>query len=555
MTDIACVCSAPIIGEVRTRGLDPLPLLAGLDLSLADLEDPRGRIPWRDFVVFAERAEKMLGKETLEELAAAATVAYVPAPIRRILPRLRDSRPLFTLAARWWGPWVFHGTRGTCEVLPDGRLREIVQILPEYPACPEFLSGIRGTLRAMPRLLDQPDALVTLVQDGREGEFLITPPPRRGRSRRRLLDRRPRFGRGLGWRARRQLARAEDDLEELGFAREQLLVSKRSAQSMSALLDEQSRRLDALRELGLTLVRDSDIDALQRDIVRLLRQQLDLGGVRLSRHGGEERRMREAAAGSLAGAPTQTWPLRIADRTIGLLELWGVGAKDPLAPLQDLLPWIAIAIESGGSKALVAQLLTVLEEDVRDWSRVEQRLEQTLARHEPAPSPGPGRTTAAHTGTTPAFWSLGDLGAVDLAQFLHALTPRLRQLAGDGVQLELRSADDLCLALTGGGQAESFLEDVVEILRDLGSEQIRIETRAVPMRRYAELRGTTAEILIWGRGRSMAPTSRSRLLSALGPPDRGLFAADLEIRSEADGTVSVRVRLPLLAPVPGGSPH
>ena len=46
-----------------------------------------------------------------EDLAATATVEYAPRAIRRILPLLRDSRPLFTLAARWWGPWVFQGTR------------------------------------------------------------------------------------------------------------------------------------------------------------------------------------------------------------------------------------------------------------------------------------------------------------------------------------------------------------------------------------------------------------------------------------------------------------
>ena len=55
MSDVACVCSAPIVGEVRARGLDPRVLANGLGVSLADLENPKGRIPWRDFVVFAEQ--------------------------------------------------------------------------------------------------------------------------------------------------------------------------------------------------------------------------------------------------------------------------------------------------------------------------------------------------------------------------------------------------------------------------------------------------------------------------------------------------------------------
>jgi hypothetical protein len=554
MTDIACVCSAPIIGEVRTRGLDPLPLLAGLDLSLADLEDPRGRIPWRDFVVFAERAEKMLGKETLEELAAAATVAYVPAPIRRILPRLRDSRPLFTLAARWWGPWVFHGTRGTCEVLPDGRLREIVQILPEYPACPEFLSGIRGTLRAMPRLLDQPDALVTLVQDGREGEFLITPPPPRARSVRPLRFARSWFGRDLGWGARRQRAQAERELEEIGFAQEQLLETKRRAQWMAALLDERSSRLDAVQQLGLTLVRNSDIDSLEQDIVRLVQQQLGASGVRLSQHGGDRYPVRETVSGSLAGAPAQALPLRVAGDSIGLLELWGVGAKDRLAPLHDLLPWIAIALESGGSKALVARLVRLLAEDERDWRRMKRYLKQVLAELRDATSPIPERA-GEHGSAGVASWPVGDLEPVDLAQFLYALVPRLRRLAGDDVQLELRCADGLRPALPEGNRLGSLVADAVQILSDAGSEQIWIETRVAPEPGYATLEPTAAEILVWGRGRSMDAASTSRLLAALDLSDLSPLAVDVDVPNDADGAVRVRVRLLLLGSAPRGWPH
>lgn len=553
MSDVAGVCSAPIVRGVRARGLDPLSLVEGLELSLADLEDPRGRIPWRAFVVFAERAARMLGSETIEEIAAAATVEYAPAPIRRILPRLRDSRPLFTLAARWWGPWVFHGTRGTCEVLPDGRLREIVQILPEHAACPEFLSGIRGTLRAMPRLLGQPDALVTLEQDGRQGEFLITPPPRRARSDRSWRSAGTWFGRHLGWRASRQLRQAEYDLEELGFAREQLLESKRSALSMSARLDEQSRRLDALQQLKLILGRDGEIDALQQNIVRLVQQGLGVGGVRLSQHSGEGLPIREAALGRLAGAPAQTLPLRVAKRNIGLLELWGVGANDSLAPLHELVPWVAIALENAGSKARVAQLLRLLVEDVEDWKKMERRLEQVLARRNDPASSSPEQPASEHTNAVLSSWPVGDVEGVDLAQFLYTLAPRLRQLAGDDVELELHCADGPRLARSEANQLPSFVENLVGLLCDLGSEQIWIETRAVPER--AEFGCAIAEIRVGGRGGHTDPVSSVRLLTALDLFDMGSLAADLDVLSEADGAVWARVRMPLLAPAPGRRLH
>jgi hypothetical protein len=547
LSDVACVCSAPIIREVRARGLDPLPLVAGLDLCVADLEDLRGRIPWHAFVVFAERAEKTLGRETLEDLAAAATVEYVPAPIRRVLPLLRDSRRLFTLAARWWGPWVFQGTRGRCEKLPDGRLREIVEILPEYAACPEFLSGIRGTLRAMPRLLDQPDALVTLEQDGRQGEFLITPPPPRARS----AFGRGWLGRGRGWGARRRLARAESELEELGFSQEQLLETKRRAEWMAALLDERSSRFDALQQLGLTLVRTSDLESLEQEIVRLVQQQLGATGVRLSQHGGD-RPARETTAGRPVGPPAQALPLRVADDSIGLLEIWGVAPKDRLAPVHDFLPWIAIALQNSGSKALVARLLRLLADDERDWRRMKRRLKQVLAELRDAPSPVPEHP--AEQGT--AGPGIGrDLETIDLGQLLHALAPRLRRLVGSDVPLELRCADGLSPALPEPERLAALVADVVELLADLGSEEIRIEARAAAEPGYPTLEPTAAEILVRGRGRGMAAVSSSRLLAALDLSGRGPLAGSVDARSDADGGVRVRVRLPLLGPAASGWPH
>jgi hypothetical protein len=483
-------------------------LVAGLGLSLADVEGPRGRIPWRAFVIFAQRAEKMLGAATLEELAAVATCDTVPGPIRRMLPMLSDSRPLFALAARWWGPRVFRGTRGRCEVLPDGRLREIVQILPGYAPCPEFLSGIRGTIRALPRLLNQPDALVTLEQDGREGEYLITPPPRRARWERAARLGPARFG------------------------------TRRGAQSISNRLGEQSRRLETLQQLGLVLAGGADADALQEDIVRLVQERLGVGGVRLSSY-GEDNRSRVAVSGTLPGVSVQSLPLVIADRRVGQLERWGVGEEAALAPLRELVPWIAIALEYGSSKALVAQLTRMLAEDARDWERMERRLEQLVSLQPAVPSPGTERSALPE-------------GTVDLAQFMHAMAPRLRALAGDDVLLELHCANGLRPAFSDGSRLESLLATVIEILCDIGSEEIRIEARAVAEQGYATAERTTAEILVRGYGGALDEISRSRLPTALELSDTGLLVANLHLHNEPDGAVGVRFYLPMLA---SAEPH
>ena len=530
MSDVACVVSAPIIGEARARGLDLDALIAGLDIGLAHLEDPRRRMPWRTFVEFAGRATKLLGDDAIEDLAASATVDFVPAPIRRVLPRLADSRPLFMLAPRWWGPWVFHGTRGTCEKLPDGRLREIVRILPEYAACPEFLEGLRGTLRAMPRLVNQPDALVTLDHDGREGEFLITPPPRRARFGRSW------FGRGLARRAGRQRARAERDLEELGFAREQLLESQRSLEALSARLDEQSQRFEALQELGITLVRndDSDLETLQRELVELLRRKTGVAGVRISRILPSTDRSHQAVAGAAAGRPDRELALRIADREIGRLDVWRGGARDVPAWLETLLPWIAISLEYGGSKALAAHLTRLLSNDVLDWERMEQRVDQVLKKM------GVARASASDRRAGP------DRGAFDLARFLADLAPRLHELAGDDVRFEFDCPERLWPTLFDEREIRSFLQDVVEILGDMDSEEIRIETRVLVDEGSSAFGRTRAEIRIEGAGGRLDPISRSRIRAVVELCDTSVLVADLDLRVEDDGRVCVSLCLPML---------
>lgn len=489
MSHVATVCSAPIVREARARGLDPAELVEGLDVRLEDLERPRGRVPWAPFVIFARRAADLLGTETLEELAAAATLDSVPRPIRRVLPRLRDSRPLFRLAARWWGPWVFRGTRGRCELLPDGRVREVVRILPGYAPCPEFLSGIQGTLRAMPRLLDQPDALVTFEQDGREGEYIITPPPARSRR------------------------------------------EKKSAP-----------RIDALRHLGRALDRGGEPDALHQNIVRLLKEQRGVAGVRLESY-DQRGGVREVVAGTTAGAPAVARPLRIADREIGQLQLWCVGERAP-ASLRELVPWIAFAVDYGRSRALVAQLLELLIEDVRDWERVERRLEQIAARCVDHPS---ANVEAARS--TP-----GDPETTDLADFVYGMASRLHVLTGDEVQLALSCAEELPPAFGNRRELESFVAILVEILCDIGSEEIRIEARAVAEAGRAAGRRTTAELLVWGRGDELVPVPRRHLQTALDLAYPDLLPTVLG-ESGSNTAVGVRVRLPLRTLPASGRVH
>src|SRR5215472_5051383 len=137
LSDVTCACCSPLVAEIRARGLDPEPLVEGLGLPLSEFENPRNRVPWDPFTVFAARAAEMLGgADQIEEIAVRSAADGVPRFLRRLLPHLGSARPIYLVGARWWGPWVFRGTRSTCEELADGRLREVIEILPGYAECP-----------------------------------------------------------------------------------------------------------------------------------------------------------------------------------------------------------------------------------------------------------------------------------------------------------------------------------------------------------------------------------------------------------------------------------
>ena len=537
VSDVSCVVSAPIIEEVRARGLDPAPLVDGLDLDLSLLEDRRRRVPWPAFVEFAGRANDVLGAETIEDLAAEATVEFVPTPIRRVLPRLTDSRPLFMLAPRWWGPWVFRGTRGSCERMPDGRLREVVKILPDYAACPELLQGLRGTLRAMPRLLDQPDALVTLEHDGREGEFLITPPPRRRRAWPAWLARRAR-------RTRKETSLAERELEELGFAREQLVARQRSVETLSLRLGEESRRLSLLQHLGITLAEHGDISAgaLEQEIVDLLQRKADVTGVRLTSRSGPGEPPRRSIAGSLSGAAREKLPLLSGGREIGVLEVWRSG-ETPRVRLDPIVPWIAIALEYGGARATADHLTRLLRQDVSDWARMERRVDRVLQKLGVSRADEPFGADADPIGESS-----------ELVPFLAGLAPRLSEVAGEDVGLELDFPERLRATLFDEQMLRSLLLDVVHILGDVGSRRIRIETRAriEPSGRSA---AALAEIRIEGTGGQLDATARSRVRAAAHLGDAHASLAGVDFRFEEDGAVGVSVRLPMPTTEPGRLRH
>jgi hypothetical protein len=357
VNEVACVFR-PVVDEVRARGIAPERLLGGIPIELEDLGNPRRRISWDDFAELARRCCELFGPDGFEELAARAAESAVPRPLRwLLLAWWRDVRRAYRMGPLW-GPRVFRATRAKCEVLPDGRLRQVIEILPPYRESPEFFRGVKGLLRATPRLFGEPDARVELFCDGRRGEFLIEPGPAPVRA---------------SLRAR--------------------VAALRGRASWA-------RRAGAAERFARAVARARGWREIPAVAARSVQHELGVHGVALSlREPPHHADAVVAAAGARSGRPASVRRLVFTGRTVGSLALWTPGGRalDEQAErrLHALRPQLAFLLETLHVDDTNRRLLELLETNLSDWKRVEASLERIAA--------GEGEADPLLSSTIPPF--------------------------------------------------------------------------------------------------------------------------------------------------------
>ncbi|MGI9592696.1 MAG: ATP-binding protein [Myxococcota bacterium] len=234
MNQVSCRASAVIIRSLVARGVDPAHPTRGAGVDLETLEDESARISWSAYLrVLENTAELFGGPDGLEELSA----AFYPQSdglLRSLASQLVSPRALYHMGARWYGPWLYPCTRAECEDLPDGRIRQVIRILPDYEDSETFFHAMSGGMRTVPALLGLPASEVEMERAPRQATYTIKPPAIGRIARlRRLLPRR-------GY----PLAGVE---AELSTQFDELQKSFECARAMSAELAETSRRLEAER--------------------------------------------------------------------------------------------------------------------------------------------------------------------------------------------------------------------------------------------------------------------------------------------------------------------
>jgi hypothetical protein len=425
------------VDEVRARGISPEQLLHGLPVELEELGNPRRRISWDDFTEIARRCSELFGPDAFEELAARSTESALPAPLRWLLTRAVGVRRAYRIGPLW-GPRVFRATRAECEVLPDGRLRQVIEILPPYRESPEFFRGVKGLLRATPRLFGEPDASVELVCDGRRGEFLIEPAARAPRAT--LRTRIAAFRRGG-----RRLAGADG--------------AERFARALA--------RARGWQEIPVVAARSVQHELGVRGVALSLREP--------PHHADEI----VAAAGERTGRPASVRRLVFTGRTVGSLVLWTPEGRalgeQAERRLHALRPQLAFLLETLHVDDANRRLMELLESNLSDWKRVEASLERIAG--------GEGEADPLLTSTIPPFE--GTVLVIEDDELLRRR--RQREIEAEGHAVLGVSSD-----LAGLPLEEPASGPIRLVVADLENAALLPE----PVRRIVQLHGDLRGVLL-----------------------------------------------------------
>jgi PAS domain S-box-containing protein len=166
-----------LLRALSRRRVDVGRLLVGLPVDREELREGHPQVPWDVFVELMSRLEfEVGGPRELQDLGECVTELKPAAILRRLAGLSASPLTLYRVAARWALrraiPLLEHGI----EVLDDGRVRVTAVIPAPHRPCPQLLHLAVGVLRAAPRILDLPPAVVHAeVQPSRARYSLVLP--------------------------------------------------------------------------------------------------------------------------------------------------------------------------------------------------------------------------------------------------------------------------------------------------------------------------------------------------------------------------------------------
>lgn len=178
---------ADVFRILEMKGIAVSPLLGDLPITRTDEGGVSGNVDWNEFAEFIRRLGLQVGGESgLEALGAEIGHTKPAAAMRALVGLSGSARMLYLAAIRWALPRALPMVKAYSEVTQDpagndteNHLKLVVETSEWLRPCPELLHLASGAIRALPGLLELPDAVVSTSIGLHRAEYDIVLPPAR----------------------------------------------------------------------------------------------------------------------------------------------------------------------------------------------------------------------------------------------------------------------------------------------------------------------------------------------------------------------------------------
>ena len=181
MSDVSCRVFTYFHAAEKAGWLNLDVLLDGFPLSRAFLETPGNRVPWHQWRQLCERSARQLGTpERIRDSGAFAVNPTIAGYFGPAMTLFSSPRDIYRIAFRWLCPSIYRSHIFTFAELPDGRVELTIELRDGHEGCLSFMLMFEGGIRAAPRFVQLPDAIVqTMSLTDRKSVFVVTPPVNR----------------------------------------------------------------------------------------------------------------------------------------------------------------------------------------------------------------------------------------------------------------------------------------------------------------------------------------------------------------------------------------
>lgn len=175
MAQVRASIVVSVAERARAAGHDRAGLLRDLSLEPDSSGTFESRVTWDEFARFLERVAAAAGLDFLEEAGADLVRNPLLEIFGVLVAGLTPQKHVYQLGARWYGPALFRNVQVSTQELAGGQLRQTLTLPASSRDSVEFFRFMLGALRAMPRLVGLPDALVQMEVHPRRAVYDIAP--------------------------------------------------------------------------------------------------------------------------------------------------------------------------------------------------------------------------------------------------------------------------------------------------------------------------------------------------------------------------------------------